>query len=249
MLAYVRVADFRFQAGELARRWWKVGLPILVLAVVVVVALVAGGGDTNQPETSGSTIANVTTEKPSVAHKPTHHKQKKGGGSKHGSGSSKHSAPTQGSGASAAGSGSSTQGSEPASGPGAAYGPPGTPAGEVPPGASQSANEQAVALTLSNFLKSISRADGPQACAQLSPEGRRRVDHEVHHVAPETRGSPCEGAIVLYQGAYGKKARHPQITDVRVAGDQATATGPPDSQRANLSKRGNVWLIDNYGWD
>ncbi len=89
-----------------------------------------------------------------------------------------------------------------------------------------------MAKTLTNFLRAISRGDGPQACAQLSPEGRERVEREVHEAAPETQGTPCEGAIVLYQGGYGASARNPTITDVSVSGDQATATGPPKSAGA-----------------
>jgi hypothetical protein len=233
------VTNFRSEAGEFARRWWKVGLPVFALAVVIVVALVAGGDDANQAATttsaalpSGNSTQAHKAKKPSATRKKDHHKQKKDGGSKQGS-----SKPA-------------TQASGPGSGPATEYGhPPGHPVGQVPPGASQSDDEQAVARTLTTFLKAVSRADGPQACAQLSPEGRKRVEREVHQVAPETEGSPCEGAIVLYQGAYGPEARNPQITGVAVSGDQATAHGPPDSQRADMSKYGNVWLIDNYGWN
>jgi hypothetical protein len=232
------VTNFWSQAGEFARRWWKVGLPVFALAVVIVVALVAGGDDANQAATttsaalpSGNSTQAHKAKKPSATRKKDHHKQKKDGGSKQGSGGSK-------------------QASGPGSGPATEYGHrPGHPVGQVPPGASQSDDEQAVARTLTTFLKAVSRADGPQACAQLSPEGRKRVEREVHRVAPETEGTPCEGAIVLYQGAYGPEARNPQITGVQVSGDQATAHGPPDNQRADMGKYGNVWLIDNYGWN
>jgi hypothetical protein len=115
----------------------------------------------------------------------------------------------------------------------------------VPAGAGVSADEAAVALTLRTFVNAVKRGDGNQACAQLSPEGRERAEREIQEAAPETRGTPCEGSIVLYQGTYRGK---PKITDVQVTGDQATAHGPPKGRRGDLGKYGNVWLIDNYGW-
>ena len=95
---------------------------------------------------------------------------------------------------------------------------------------------------------SVSKADGPQACAQLSPEGRKRLEDDVHQAAPETEGTPCEGAIGLYQSGYGREARNPEITGVSVSGTNATANGPPEQRTAEFSKIDNVWLIDNYGW-
>jgi hypothetical protein len=127
------------------------------------------------------------------------------------------------------------------------YGPPGTPAGTVPEGAGPSEDQQAVVRTLDTFLDAISRGDGPEACAQLSREGRKRVEREVHQVAPETQGTPCEGAIVLYQGGYGRSIRNPQYKNLQVSGDQASAIGPP-SEKAALRKYARTWLIDNYGW-
>jgi hypothetical protein len=127
------------------------------------------------------------------------------------------------------------------------YGPPGEPVGTVPPGAGPSEDQAAVVRTLNEFLAAIARGDGPQACAQLSQEGRARVEKELREAAPETAGTPCEGAIVLYQGGYGNTIKNPRYKNLRVSGTQATAVGPPNEDAA-LSKYGRTWLIDNYGW-
>lgn len=127
------------------------------------------------------------------------------------------------------------------------YGPPGEPAGEVAPGSGPAANEKAVIRTLRTFLAAIERGDGPEACAQLSRTGRARVERELREAAPETQGTPCEGAIVLYQGGYGKSIRNPRFRNLRVTAATASAIGPPEEPAA-LRKYGRTWLIDNYGW-
>jgi hypothetical protein len=126
------------------------------------------------------------------------------------------------------------------------YGPPGTPAGTVPSGAGASENEEAVVKTLRAFVIAMGRADGPQACAQLSREGRKRVEREIRQAAPETTGTPCEGSIVLYQSTYARET-NPKFQDLIVSGTTATATGPPNKDAA-LTKYGRTWLIDDYGW-
>ena len=240
------VSDLRFEAGDFVRRWWKVLLPVAVLAIAIPVALVVSGGDDDGDV--GNTVALESPAAPDQGTPPSSDAptsspsgQNAGGGNKGEGGAGQDGG---------SGSGSANAGTDGAANeaPPSPFGPPGHPVGEVPPGSPPSADEQAVSGTLTNFLRAISRGDGPQACAQLSPEGRERVEKEVHSAAPETQGTPCEGAIVLYQGGYGASARHPTITDVQVAGDQATATGPPGKRRGDLAKYDNVWLIDNYGW-
>ena len=222
---------------EFAERWWKVGLALIVLALVIPGAILAGGDEGDAESDAASELASAPPDTTAPGDEATSASGDGEGQPQDGDGRGKDS--------SSAGDGNG--GSDSAT-PQTPYGPPGKPVGEVPPGAPPSANEQAVEGTLRNFLVSVSKADGPQACAQLSPEGRKRAEDEVHETAPETQGAPCEGAIVLYQGAYGPKARDPEITDVNVSGTQATAVGPPGRETAEFSKIDSVWLIDNYGW-
>jgi hypothetical protein len=95
-------------------------------------------------------------------------------------------------------------------------------------------------------LLSIAKGDGEQACAQLTPGARRRLLRKLAEFAPETAGAPCEGVILLYQGAYGDAIKHPTVNGVRVRGDRARAVGPIH-QVARLAKKGRLWLITAYG--
>ncbi len=227
---------------EFAERWWQVGVGLVVLALVISGVILAGGDEGDGESDAAAEVASAPPE----ATTPTD-ETPSAPGTGNGEGQ-----PNDGDGPGEEGgnaNGGGSEGTDPATPtPQSPYGPPGDPVGGVPPGAPPSANERAVETTLRHFLVSISKADGPQACAQLSPEGRKRVEDEVHEAAPETQGAPCEGAIVLYQGGYGRAARNPEITEVSVSGTQATAVGPPGKRTAEFSKIDNVWLIDNYEW-
>ncbi len=219
-----------------------------VLAIAIPVALVVSGGDDD--DDAADVVASESPTGPGQGtvppgEVPTAEPSGQNGGSGGNGNGGSGGGQEGGSGSGPANGGTGGTANEEPPSP---FGPPGHPVGEVPPGSPPSADEQAVAHTLTNFLRAISRGDGPQACAQLSPEGRERVEREVHTAAPETQGTPCEGAIVLYQSGYGPSARNPTITNVSVSGSQATATGPPGKRRGDLAKYGNVWLIDNYGW-
>jgi hypothetical protein len=119
-----------------------------------------------------------------------------------------------------------------------------TPVGSVPSGSGSTADRKAVIRTVRTYLLSIAHGDGEQACAQLTPGGRRRVMRKLAEFAPETTGAPCAGVILLYQSTY--RDQHPRITDVRVRGHRARAVGPIH-QVASLVKQGSLWLIAAYG--
>jgi hypothetical protein len=103
-----------------------------------------------------------------------------------------------------------------------------------------------VIRTVRTYLLSIAHGNGEQACAQLTSGARRRMMRKLAEFAPETRGAPCAGVILLYQGAYGDAIQHPVITGVRVNGDRARAVGPVH-QVARLVRNGRLWLITAYG--
>jgi hypothetical protein len=200
-----------------------------VLALIVALAITGCGGD---DENEASTTAPTT---PHASAKPDSTKSgsKKSGSKK--SGSKK-------SGSKRSGSKKSGQPEDPSQ-PTTPAG--GTPVGTVPRGAGPAADEQAVVRTVDAYLRAIARGDGVQACAQLTPEGLRAVEHKVARAAPETKGSPCEASIVLYQSTYRRAAGGVRVTDVGVAGDRAKAVALHEA--ASLVKHDRTWLITRYG--
>jgi hypothetical protein len=121
----------------------------------------------------------------------------------------------------------------------------GVPVGVVPRAGGPVADQRAVVRTVRTYLVAISHADGVQACAQLTPEGRRFLERNLAKIAPETKGTPCEGSITLYQGAYGAAIKNPRVTGVRVNGDRARAIGPLH-QAVALVKQDRLWRISRY---
>jgi hypothetical protein len=219
----------------------KLGLPLGVLAAVLVAVVVIGGDGDEVGASVASSEAPYTSDVGA-----TDEPSEDGATSEQGSG-----AQGGGSGSSESG-GSEGQGQAPGQGTPTSAGSDspfvGSPVGRVPKGAGRSANENAVLRTLRVFLKSISRGDGAQACAQLTADGRRAMQEKIADIAPETAGAPCSASIVLYQGGYGKKIRDPKIKKLRVRGSNATAVGPL-RQPATLSKSGRLWQIERYGDD
>ena len=116
--------------------------------------------------------------------------------------------------------------------------------GTVPSGAGPEADRQAIARAIRVYVRSIARGDGVQACAQLTPGGRRAVEREIARAAPETRGAPCEGSIQLYQSTYSGAGL--RVRDVRIRGDRARGVGPLHTA-ATLVKHDRLWLIARYG--
>lgn len=115
---------------------------------------------------------------------------------------------------------------------------------DVPVGPSE--DVAAVDATIRDYLLAIYGGDGEGACAQLSAAGLESARRKLGKAAPETKGSPCEQSILLYQGAYGDAIEDPKITAIVVRGDTATATGPL-KEPARLSQGADGWLIDEYG--
>jgi hypothetical protein len=120
------------------------------------------------------------------------------------------------------------------------------PAGEVPPGAGAGADRKAVVLTIKAYLGAIRQSLGRTACAQLTAAGKKWVVRDVSSIVPEVRGSGCEGAVIVYQGAYGDAIRNPKVRNLRVTGRTARAVGPL-GEVATLVKQGKTWLITAYG--
>lgn len=209
---------------------------LLAITVSVTVALGGcGGGDDgkstppgNHPSSSGGSATGSRT--------PTSASTAGGHGKVGASG---------GAGASATGGTGATSGQAP-DGPITRDPNAGQPVGRVPRAGGPVADQQAIVRTVRRYLTEIARGDGIQACAQLTPLGQVRMERKVAKIAPETRGVECAGVILLYSGAYGKAIRHPRITDVRVSGNRGRATGPV-KQVARMVRRGNLWLIDDYG--
>jgi hypothetical protein len=203
-----------------------------VLALIVVLAIAGCGGD---DENEASTTAPTTTHASTTSTKPDSTKKsgskksghKKSGHKKSGSKKSGHKK-----------SGSSKKTTEPTTPRG------GTPVGTVPRGAGPGADEQAVVRTVDAYLRAIARGDGPQACAQLTAEEQHAVERKVARAAPETKGSPCDASIVLYQSSYRRAGGGVRVTDVRIAGDRANAVAL--HQAASLVKHGRTWLIARY---
>lgn len=212
-----------------------------MLALIVALAIAGCGGD---DENEASTTAPTTTHASTAPTKPDSTKKsgsKKSGSKKSGSnqaGSKQAGAKQSGankSGANKSGSKKSTQPTTPRGG---------TPVGTVPKGAGPAADERAVVRTVGAYLRAIARGDGPQACAQLTSEEQRAVERKVARAAPETKGSPCDSSIVLYQSSYRRAAGGVRVTDVRVAGDHASAVAL--DRAASLVKHGRTWLIARY---
>ena len=202
----------------------------LLLAWVIVMAGCGGGDDRTSTTHAGSTPQR------------THHTDK--------SSSKKSSSPKPRAKPESKGSRGKKPHTKKRSSPNRTNGPPktaqgGVPVGTVPPGAGPAADRRAIVRTIRAYVRSIARGDGVQACAQLTRSGRRAIEREIARAAPETRGTPCEGSIQLYQSTYSDAARNPRVTDVRVAGDRATAAGPLD-QTATLVKQDRLWLIARY---
>jgi hypothetical protein len=203
-----------------------------VLALIVALVIAGcGGDDENEASTTAPTTTHASTAptKPDSTKKPGSKKSghKKSGSKKSGSKKSGHKK-----------SGSSQKTTQPTTPQG------GHPVGTVPRGAGPAANEQAVVRTVSAYLRAIARGDGPQACAQLTSEEQHAVERKVARAAPETKGSPCDASIVLYQSTYRHAAGGVRVTDVRVAGDRANAVAL--NQAASLVKHGRTWLIARY---
>jgi hypothetical protein len=202
-----------------------------VLALIAALAIAGCGGD---DENEASTTEPTTTHASTAPTKPDSTKsgskkpgRKKSGSKKSGSKKSGHKK-----------SGSSQKTTQPTTPQG------GHPVGTVPRGAGPAANEQAVVRTVSAYLRAIARGDGPQACAQLTSEEQHAVERKVARAAPETKGSPCDASIVLYQSSYQRAAGGVRVTDVRVAGDRANAVAL--HQAASLVKHSRTWLIARY---
>jgi len=205
-----------------------------VLALVVALAIAGCGGDDGD-ETSTTHAATTPVHDPSQGGKaaskksqPTarskKHQSKKAGSS------GKADSPKKG--------GSVNKPTQPAAPPA------GKPVGTVPPGAGPAADADAVARTVRAYLVAIARGDGPQACAQLTPEAQHAVERKVARAAPETKGSPCDASIALYQSTYRGAAGGVRVTDVRVAGDRAQAVAL--HKAASLVKHDRTWLIARY---
>jgi len=207
-----------------------------VLALIVALAIAGCGGD---DENEASTTAPTTTHASTAPTKPDSTKKsgsKKSGSKKSGSNQagSKQAGSKQ--------SGSNKSGSKKSTRPTTPRG--GTPVGTVPKGAGPAADERAVVRTVGAYLRAIARGDGPQACAQLTSEEQRAVERKVARAAPETKGSPCDTSIELYQSSYRRAAGGVRVTDVHVAGDHAQAVAL--DQAASLVKHGRTWLIARY---
>jgi hypothetical protein len=202
-----------------------------VPALIVALAIAGcGGDDENEASTTESTTTHASTA-------PTKPDSKKSGSKKSGhkkSGSKKSGSKKSGS----KKSGSSGKTTEPTTPRG------GTPVGTVPRGAGPGADERAVVRTVRAYLRAIARGDGPQACAQLTAEEQHAVERKVARAAPETKGSPCDASIVLYQSSYQRAAGGVRVTDVSVAGDRANAVAL--HQAASLVKHDRTWLIARY---
>jgi hypothetical protein len=203
-----------------------------VLALIVALAIAGCGGD---DENEASTTAPTTTHASTAPTKPD--STKKSGSKKPGSkksGAKKSSSKKSG----AKKPGPSEKPTQPTTPRG------GTPVGTVPKGAGPAADERAVVRTVGAYLRAIARGDGPQACAQLTSEEQRAVERKVARAAPETKGSPCDTSIALYQSSYRRAAGGVRVTDVRVAGDHAQAVALDHA--ASLVKHGRTWLIAKY---
>ncbi|MEK6328662.1 MAG: hypothetical protein AABM66_14230 [Actinomycetota bacterium] len=226
----------------MSRRSW-----VAVLCLLVALAIAGCGGD---DENQASTTAPTT---PSASTKPESTKSGSAqtGSKKSGSKGSKESTSNE-SGSNAPGSNNSTakesgkaeKPTKPATS-GGTPGGDGRPVGTVPAGGGPTADERAVVRTVRAYLMAIAQGDGLQACAQLTPEGRRAVEREVARAAPETKGSPCESSIELYQSSYRSAADGVRVTDVSVVGDRARAVALQEA--ASLVKRDRTWLIARYG--
>lgn len=214
---------------------------VVVLFLLLALAILGcGGGDEDDATTAAPTTPSASTEPNSNGPKSDRHRSTGAG-----SGKSADRAGASGSGPAEPGSShSAPEGSQPPKERGKPRTEEGHPVGTVPSGGGPAADERAVVRTIRAYLVAIARGDGVQACAQLTPEGRRAVERQVARAAPETKGSPCETAIELYQSSYRAATGGVRVTNVSVAGDRAEAVAL--RQPASLVKQGRTWLIAKY---
>jgi hypothetical protein len=208
-----------------------------VLALIGALAVAGCGGDDGD-EASTTTPTTTHASTPSTKPDSTKSGPKKSGRQKSGSktsGSKKSGSKKSASGKSGPKKSGQPRKTTPAGG---------TPVGTVPSGAGPAVNERAVVRTVSAYLRAIARGDGPQACAQLTSEAQDAVERKVARAAPETKGSPCDASITLYQSSYQRAAGGVRVTDVRLAGDRAKAVAL--DKAASLVKHGRTWLIARY---
>jgi hypothetical protein len=216
-----------------------VAVPFLLVPLAIAGCGGCGGDDENEASTTSPTTAHASTQPDSTKSSPKKSRSKESG--------SNQTSPNGGSKNAASSKSTSQRPGQPgkANGPATPGGiPDGKPVGTVPRGAGPGANEEAVARTLRAYLVSIAQGDGPQACAQLTSDAQRHVEREVGRAAPETKGSPCEVSIVLYQSSYHRAADGVRVSDVQVAGDRAKAVALHEA--AGLVKHGRTWLIASY---
>lgn len=108
------------------------------------------------------------------------------------------------------------------------------------------ADRRSVLRVMRTFLQSLGSGDTVQACAQLTPAGRSRLERRIWKVAPEVDTLPCEAALPVYRSAYGNELVNPRFEKVGVTASRASAVGPGEEAFA-LRKRNGVWLIDRFG--
>ena len=215
------------------------GLVVVLFLLLALAISGCGGDDEDEASTTDPTPSRASTEPDSTKSGSSKTAPKKSGSKKHASGKGSN---RSGSGHSTHPPDSNTEPRPPEGNPDA--NPGGTPVGTVPSGGGPTADERAVVRTVRAYLVAIARGDGVQACAQLTRGGRRAVERDVARAAPETKGSPCETSIELYQSSYRQAADGVKVTNVSLAGDRATAVAL--RQTASLVKRDRTWLIARY---
>lgn len=110
----------------------------------------------------------------------------------------------------------------------------------------RAAERRAVLRVMGTFLRSLGSGDTVQACAQLTPAGKRRLERRIWKVAPEVDTLPCEAALPVYRSAYGKALAKPRFKKLRLTSTRASALGP-GSEPFRLTKRHRTWKIDRFG--
>ena len=121
----------------------------------------------------------------------------------------------------------------------------GTPSAATAAGNGSARDREAVRRTVGIYLQAITRSNGTQACAQLTPAARAAKLRYMARLFPETAGNTCAQAIILYQGAYGRAALDPKVTRVRIKGRKATCRAL-GKHTASLVKVGRRWYISKY---
>ncbi len=218
------------------------GLIVLGVAVAIGVGILVLGGDDDSddsPDTTNAALSNDERPTTTTGDGGDEGDGKAGGGDK---GGDEGNDGSNGGGSDGGGTGQNGGSDEP-TGPPIEQDPPSDGGGE-PIG--DPADVAAVTDTLTIYLESIASGDGEGACGQLSESGVKTMLKKLAKVAPETRGSPCPQAILLYQGAYGESAVDPSFKSIEISGGSATAVGPL-KEPARLSATGDGWLIDEYG--